>query len=252
MISRQKHLLIRTPEGIVFPLILASPVSRMLAVAIDTVCVIAIGFVIRMILSGFSIVSLDIAGAFSLIAGFLLSVGYPMFFEWLWHGQTIGKKAVRIQVMDEQGLRLRFHQVMMRNLLRVVDTLPWFYMLGGIVSVLSPRSQRLGDMAANTIVVHHPKVQEPDLDQILPGKFNSFRNYPHLVARLRQHATPAEAGIALSALVRRDDLDDDARLTVFSELKAQMEKHVKFPPEVTEGLSDEQYIRNIVEVLFRQ
>jgi len=47
-----------------------------------------------------------------------------------------------------------------------------------------------GDLAANTIVVRHPAAAEPDFEKILPGKFNSFREYPHLAARLRQNVTP--------------------------------------------------------------
>lgn len=252
MNARQKTLLIQTPEGIVFPLILASPISRFLALAIDVIAIYVITFAVMYVVMAVSLIHSDIAGMFWLLSQFALSIGYPIFFEWAWRGQTIGKRAMRIQVMDEQGLRLQFHQIVIRNLLRFVDFIPGFYLIGGVASVLSPRAQRLGDMAAGTIVVHHPKVREPDLDQVLPGKYNSFRNYPHLAARLRQNTSPTEAGIALSALVRRDELDSDARLRLFAEIKARLEQHAAFPPEVAEGISDEQYVRNAVEVLFRQ
>ena len=86
--------------------------------------------------------------------------------------------------MDEQGLRLKFSQVVIRNLLRPVDGLPLAYLLGGLACLISKRAQRLGDLAAGTIVVRHPTIFQPDLDQLMAGKYNSFRDYPHLEARL--------------------------------------------------------------------
>jgi hypothetical protein len=129
--------------------------------------------------------------------------------------------------------------------------MPALYLLGGVVSFLGPRGKRLGDIAANTIVVSQRAIVEPDLDQILPGKYNSFREYPHLAARLRQNVLPREAGIALQALLRRDSLDDAARLSLFALIRAHMEKIARFPADVTEGVSDEQYVRNVTDILFR-
>jgi hypothetical protein len=152
--------------------------------------------------------------------------------------------------MDVQGLRLRFSQVVIRNLLRFVDSLPAFYMVGGIACLISQRAQRLGDFAANTIVVWNPRISEPDLDQLLEGKYNSFHDYPHLEARLRQHVTPQQAGIALQAVLRRDELTPQARIELFRDLASHFKRIVAFPEEATEGISDEQYLRNVVDVLF--
>src|SRR5207247_4069309 len=109
--------------------------------------------------------------------------------------------------MDAQGLRLQFSQIVIRNLLRFVDMLPAFYLLGGIACLASRRAQRLGDFAANTIVGRNAKIQEPDLDKLLAAKLNSLRQCPHLAARLHQRVSPAEARVALQALIRRDELD---------------------------------------------
>jgi hypothetical protein len=92
---------------------------------------------------------------------------------------------------------------------------------------------------------------EPDFEKILPGKYNSFREHPHLAARLRQNVAPREAGLALEALLRRDQFEDQARPALFAEIRAHFEGVVRFPPETTDGLSDEQYVRNAVDVLFR-
>ena len=100
-------------------------------------------------------------------------------------------------------------------------------------------------------MVWNPRVYEPDLDQLLEGKFNSFRNYPHLEARLRQQVSPSEAQIALQALLRRDEFEPRARLDLFDKIVSYFKNIVSFPPEATDGISDEQYVRNVVDALFR-
>ena len=67
-----------------------------------------------------------------------------------------------------------------------VDALPAFYLVGGVASLLNTRGQRLGDLAANTLVLREPQLVSPDLEQLFAGKFNSLREHPHLAARLRQ------------------------------------------------------------------
>ena len=251
MIARESKLVIQTPEGISFPLMLASPVSRFLALIIDAIVVSVISVLMGQLLRLLMLLGPDIILALTTLTGFILSIGYPIAMEWSFRGQTVGKKMLRLRVMDEQGLRLQFSQVVIRNLLRFIDSLPGFYLVGGVAAVISPRSQRLGDIAANTIVVYHPKVEEPNLDQILPGKYNSFREYPHLAARLRQNVSPREAAIALEALTRRDSLDAAARVGLFEQIKDHMATAAKFPAEATDGISAEQYVRNVVDILFR-
>jgi hypothetical protein len=129
--------------------------------------------------------------------------------------------------------------------------LPALYLVGGLACLLNRRAQRLGDFAANTVVVWSPRIAEPDLNQLLQSKYNSFREYPHLEARLRQHVTPLEAQIAMESIVRRNDLDPGARIELFRELSGYFKSLVGFPQEASDGISDEQYIRNVIEALFR-
>src|SRR5438093_1779028 len=208
-------LLIKTPEGIVFPLWLAGPVTRLLAWAIDLGCISALMVVVSVIVSLLNLISAEIAFAVMFLAYFAVSIGYGIATEWLWRGQTLGKRLLKLRVMDEQGFRLRFSQIVIRNLLRFVDCLPVFYLVGGLACLLSRRAQRLGDFAANTIVVRTPKILEPDLDQIMAGKFNSFRHHPHLEARLRQRVSPQQAAVALQALLRRNEFEPAARVELF-------------------------------------
>ena len=243
---------IRTPEGIVFPLVLAGSVTRFLAVAVDAVCVNIILMIVTSIFMGIGLLSMDLLIAFYVLSYFLVSIGYPIAAEWYWRGQTVGKRLLRLRVMDAQGLRLQFNQIVIRNLLRFVDMLPAFYLLAGLSSLINRKAQRLGDIAANTIVIRSQEVPEPDLSQISSGKYNSFRDYPHLVARLRQRISPFEASIALQALLRRDELEPAARLNLFSEIALHLKKIVEFPEEAMEGITEEQYVRNIVDLLFRK
>jgi uncharacterized RDD family membrane protein YckC len=249
--SKTNTLLIRTPEGIVFSQLLAGPVTRFVAWGIDMAGILAAATLLGKILVIFSLISADIAKALTLLFYFVLSVGYGMILEWHWRGQTLGKKLLHLRVVDAQGLRLQFSQVAIRNLLRFVDSLPFFYLVGGVACLFSRRAQRLGDFAANTIVIRTPQVTEPDLDQLLTGKYNSLRDYPHLEARLRQRVSPADAGIALQALLRRELLEPAARVELFSEIAQHFKALVTFPPEASEGLADEQYVRNVVDVVYR-
>ena len=251
MRERTNRLKIKTPEGVVFSLLLAGPISRFLAWALDLGCILVLTQTTNTIIHVLDFISHDLAMAISILTYFLVSIGYGIVLEWFWRGQTLGKRLLRLRVLDAQGLRLQFSQVVVRNLLRFVDSLPALYMVGGLTCLISRQAQRLGDIAANTIVVRHPRIHEPDLDQLLSGKYNSFHRYPHLEARLRQRATPREAGMALHALLRREDLDPGARIGLYHDLAEYFREMVSFPEEATQGISDEQYLRNVVDVLFR-
>ena len=214
--------------------------------------ILAVNKLLTVLLGVLGILSRDLAAAASILGYFVVSIGYGIALEWYWNGQTLGKRLLRLRVNDVNGLQLQFSQIVIRNLLRFVDSLPILYLVGGLTCLISRHSQRLGDIVANTIVVWNPRVSEPDLDQLMEGKYNSFRKYPHLEARVRQHVSPAEAQIALQALVRRDEFEPESRIDLFENLAAHFKSVVVFPAEANVGLSDEQYIRNVVESLYRK
>jgi uncharacterized RDD family membrane protein YckC len=249
--SRANRLEIRTAEGISFSLWLAGPTTRFLAWAIDVGFVIMLMVVLSIVASFMGAVLPDIAAATMAAGSYIILTGYAMTLEWFLRGQTFGKRLLRLRVVDERGLKLTFSQVALRNLMRIADALPLLYLVGGVTCFLNSRRQRLGDLAANTVVIHEPKLREPDLSQIRDDKYNSLRAYPHLAARLRQLVTPQEAGLALDALLRRGELDRDARVDVFQAFADHFRAKVAFPEEATLGLSDEQYVRNVVDVVFQ-
>jgi len=250
-VGQTNTLTIKTPEGIEFSLLLAGPVTRFLAWSVDLLAILAVNKLLTLLLGMMGVISRDLAGAVGILGYFVVSIGYGIALEWYWHGQTLGKRLLRLRVNDVNGLQLQFSQIVIRNLLRFIDSLPALYLVGGLACLVNRRAQRLGDIVANTIVVWNPQVDEPDLDQLLEGKYNSFRNYPHLEARLRQYISPSEARIALQALVRRDELEPRSRVTFFENIAAHFKSIVTFPAEAIEGISDEQYIRNVVDALYR-
>ena len=130
--ARHSRLSIETPEGVVFSFELATPVSRALAWAIDAAAIAAACSVVGGVCSSANILSSDGATAVSTVLFFVISVVYGILLEWRWRGQTIGKRALGLRVLDIHGMRLQLSQIVLRNLLRLIDTLPALYLVGGI------------------------------------------------------------------------------------------------------------------------
>jgi uncharacterized RDD family membrane protein YckC len=247
-----KTLHVQTPEGVQFNLHIAGLFSRMLALCIDLGVIGALSTLVGIGTALLAIVSADFARALSIVAYFVISVGYGIFTEWRWAGQSWGKRIMRLRVVDASGLKLQLSQIVVRNLLRPVDLLPFAYLLGGTISFWNRRGQRLGDLAANTTVISIPESFVLDTQQLAESKYNSFRQYPHLEARLRQRVPPAGAALALDAILRRDELTPAARIELFRDFAAYFRELVPFEDHVDESITDEQFVRNAVASLYRQ
>ena len=96
-----------------------------------------------------------------LIGVFVVFLGYYPLFEGFWNGRTPGKRAQGLRVVLTDGQPVTVGPVLVRNLVRIVDFLPAYYMIGAITMILSRRSQRLGDLAAGTIVVRERALPAP-------------------------------------------------------------------------------------------
>ncbi len=81
----------------------------------------------------------------------VVGIGYYILAEAV-YGQTVGKKIVGIRVVDEDGDHVGLGAAVVRNLLRIVDSL-FFYLIGALFAYMSPKGQRIGDRAAHTLVV---------------------------------------------------------------------------------------------------
>jgi uncharacterized RDD family membrane protein YckC len=248
--ARPSRLSIETPEGVVFSFELATPVTRALAWTVDTCAIVLGNILVGQIAKLVARMSLDVANAVSVVGFFVISVVYAIVLEWRWRGQTIGKRLFGLRVMDVHGLRLQLPQIALRNLLRMIDMLPFLYLVGGLACVFSRNAQRLGDMAANTIVTRERKADIPDIEQIAPAKYNSLLGQPHLAARLRSVVTPESAALAVRAVTLRDSYDPLARIALFRDLAGYFRSLVEFPGEAVENLTDEQYVRCVLRVIY--
>jgi uncharacterized RDD family membrane protein YckC len=122
---------------------------RLLASLLDNVTWILFYLWIYVWLVGGAFLASDTAGILAVLVFFSLWFNYFAFCEWRW-GQTIGKNATGIEVRSIDGARrLTYGQASIRNLLRLVD----FFVIGEVMIAVTKRKQRLGDLAAKTVVL---------------------------------------------------------------------------------------------------
>lgn len=141
---------VQTPEGVDIHLRLAGVWPRSVAWTIDAL----IRAAVYILLSIFSVFTGDIGSGLMLIGIFLMEWFYPVLFEVLNNGMTPGKKSLGIRVINGDGTPISWSASLLRNILRTVDFLPFFYALGFISMLMNNRFQRLGDLAADTVVVY--------------------------------------------------------------------------------------------------
>jgi uncharacterized RDD family membrane protein YckC len=157
---------VATPEGIELTLHLAGPVPRALAWAIDFVLRIGVVFVVQLAALPLGKTGIGVV----LLTWFVVEWLLPAWFETFWQGQTPGKRAFNLAVLNDDGTPVRWPAALTRNLLRAVDFLPLAYGIG-LVTMLSNRDfKRLGDLAAGTVVVYQTerKAAAKELPQAAP------------------------------------------------------------------------------------
>jgi uncharacterized RDD family membrane protein YckC len=137
-----------TPEGIELSVRLAGPVPRALAWLIDLFVRMAVFWSMSFVVQAWG----KVGAGFMLIVWFALEWFYPTLCEVWWDGATPGKKALGLVVLQADGTPVRFAASLVRNLLRGVDFLPFFYGFGLLSMLMTRDFQRLGDIAAGTVV----------------------------------------------------------------------------------------------------
>jgi uncharacterized RDD family membrane protein YckC len=175
-LATEDILIIETPERVPLHFALASIGNRFLACAIDhAIQVLALGIiaVAALVLASFSIIEETVSSApkwvyaVMIILLYLVFSGYFAFFEWLWSGQTPGKRWLKLRVIREDGRPITFWEASVRNLLRAMDMQPTpFYSIGLISVFATRRDQRIGDMVAGTVVVREREAEAPAFSQV--------------------------------------------------------------------------------------
>ncbi len=134
--------------------------SRFIAVLIDMLIWVAgllvllvVLWILEPALQAFSRLSYQWVTAIGTFIVFLLNWGYFTLFEAFWNGRTPGKRVARIRVIQRSGRPIGVFESMARNLVRYVDQIPFFYAVGVIAMFATKQHQRLGDLAAGTLVV---------------------------------------------------------------------------------------------------
>ena len=216
-VSASEKLTIETPEQISLEFPLASAGSRFLALAIDTLLQIAGFAVLGLLALGASLLQIDLqsvswAFAVLLVLGFVLYYGYYALFEALWNGQTPGKRAFHLRVITTAGRPITAFEALLRNLLRIVDQFPGIYTVGLISIFVTERNQRLGDLAADTVVVHEQPIARHTIS------FQRAVTSPRGAARL----SAQEISVIETFLSRRESLPTHLRRTTASTLASRI------------------------------
>jgi uncharacterized RDD family membrane protein YckC len=224
-LATEDVLIIETPERVPLHFALASIGNRFLACAIDhTLQVLAILLMVLafVVMANYSSFGEQLTSApkwlqaVLILIVFLIVSSYFAFFEWIWNGQTPGKRLLKLRVIREDGRPVTFWEAAVRNLLRSFDMMPApFYSIGLISVFMSLSDQRVGDMVAGTVVVREREAEAPAFakvfaspvsDQALRRAFKPVEFTASLTS-----LTESEIEVVETFLRRRWELADMAR-----------------------------------------
>ena len=225
VITSDETLVIETPERVALHFALASIGNRFIACAIDHTIQIITLLVLVIV---FAIIgdSANLGSRLSnapkwvvallIILVFLLMSGYFALFEWLWHGQTPGKRWMKLRVIREDGRPISFFEAIVRNLLREFDIMPFPFYSIGLISVFSTnRDQRVGDLVAGTVVVREREAEAPAFAEVFASPVSDAalrRSFePVQFTADVNNLTAQEISVVESFLRRRWDLKDYPR-----------------------------------------
>ncbi|MBH8576936.1 RDD family protein [Nostocaceae cyanobacterium CENA369] len=243
------HIKFRTPESVELEFTLAGIGSRAWALIIDyhvLAVTLAVFFIIWLVVSIqlidfwtriFGARSVFWLMAIAFITWFVIYVGYFVFFETIWQGQTPGKRFAKIRVVRDDGRPIGLQQATLRGLLRPFDEVMF---IGALLIMFTRREKRLGDLAAGTIVIqtqtftasaslkiseqaktlYEYLLQITDLSPLLPDDFAIIREYLQ-----RRGAMSAKARTTLAqqlaqqvkAIIDLDKLPENVSPDVFLE-----------------------------------
>lgn len=244
MNGRRAERLILTPEHVPIRLAPAGLGSRFLALFVDVVIILGLAAVLDKVLP--KVLSAGVAQAASTTIVFILFTGYPIWFELRHQGRTPGKRIFRLRVVDGRGLPITLEQSFVRNIVRVLDFTPAFYGVGGVVALFDRDRRRLGDVLADTLVVHERVPLRPQGQIRLERRFNALRN-PAALRRIRQRVSLEEREFLLTLCLRADRLKESARYDLMEEVGTHYRERLEIDAP---QLSNENLVRDLTAVLY--
>lgn len=240
-----RQLKITTPDQVAFHLVVAGLACRAAAWLQDQAIIFAIRLALFVV---FVFAELLADGALRVyVALFMvIDVVYFIYYEWARNGETPGKRRFRLRVISLAGGRLSFRDVLIRNVIRMLDSLPMFMLVGGVSAFFDPLGRRLGDLAAGTMVIRERDgaLSLPPTDRDRP---NSYRDNPACRRRILSRARKEDRDLAIELMWRRDKLSPEAREAIFSRLAAEFRTRFGLPEDGV--LSDEQTVMDVLLLL---
>lgn len=238
----QPDYLISTPENVDLHLEFAGLGNRILACLIDTlityllialmigICAVGTFFITATSMPSWPKATLSISLVIVTMIGiFIVYYGYFIYFESTWQGQTPGKRFVGIRVIEENGQPVGASSVWIRNLLRIVDE--GLLLIGLLVMFIDRNEHRLGDLAANTIVIRERNSGVNARNLALTTTLSPNDHFD--VGGL----TAAEYELLISFINRRKDLDNIHRVEVAKKIAQYFASKLTIVPEPTNSES---------------
>jgi uncharacterized RDD family membrane protein YckC len=272
--SYADQLNIETPEQVELRFPIAGIGSRFLAILTDSLIQ---GATLFFLFLGFALIvsaAPKIPGAAAAVSDtgtkwfvaavvlfyFLLYWGYYSLFEAFWNGQTPGKRLLKIRVIKDSGRQITLFEALARNLLRVIDMLPSFYLVGVITMLCNREQKRLGDLVAGTIVVHERSNEQP----LMSHNSRTFTAslYPQPLEAARE---PVSAAVPADGVARLDagdlnvidtffsralDLDLEKRAEIAGRIADRMSTKMRVP--LPEGIAPERVLESIAHSMRAQ
>jgi uncharacterized RDD family membrane protein YckC len=229
---------IATPEGVDVELTLAGIGSRFIAAIFDftiqAATILAFGVLLGVIGGAGNESGLAVA-IFTVIV-FLVFFGYDVLFEVRSRGRTPGKRWTGLRVVRTGGRPVTFVPSSIRNVMRLIDILPFAYAIGMLSIFVTSNNQRLGDLAGGTLVVRER-----------PGSFKAAPLEPHPLARTADAwdvsaVSAQDIGTVRQFLARRQSLATGPRTELAHELARRLRPRVAGAPE---GLDAEEFLERL-------
>jgi uncharacterized RDD family membrane protein YckC len=239
-VALEDRMAIATPEGVEVELTLAGIGSRFIAGGVDYSIQLVVIVAMAVILQPES----GAGAAVFTSASFALIFFYDVLFEVLGGGRTPGKRVNGLRVVRSGGRPITFSRSALRNILRLIDILPGVYAVGMTVIFISPRNQRVGDLAAGTYVIRERHGDRPRPEDAFVPVVD-----PEPARTWDVTAISAEDVATVRAfLERRPQLRDESRRAIGGELASRLRPRVGgVPPDI----ADERFLELLVAVKSR-
>lgn len=225
-----------TGDAVVVELRLAKLPSRTLAFIVDVTLQIAALFALTFLLGALATATDDVmAFVFVFVGSIAVLVGYPATMETLTRGRTVGKLAVGLRVVRNDGGSIRFRHALVRALSAVVEIYLCFGAIAVVTSLLSPEGKRVGDYLAGTVVVRERAPSASVGTLWVPPALQPWAGTLDL-----RHLQASTALQVRQFLGRAHSLNAGARTSLAHSLADEVARQVSPPPPA--GVSAEMYL----------